>query len=198
MDPVLLAGVDEGNDGDTSLAGVPIPIMTNNDNDDDLDAESDHNSIDPNKADNNSCKASVHSTGSQAPVDIMIDESPQLPLDEEELDGMDDTQLPELETQVPILHQSKRVSVPPSDYIPQLGGKTYVMNVQTETTQYKDKGLVYNPDKARVLATIITTFNKQMECTVEEQGQQYVVTYSRKAGINKLVNKPRPQDETIT
>ena len=25
-----------------------------------------------------------------------------------------------------------------------------------------------------------------MECTVEEQGQQYVVTYSLKAGINKF------------
>ena len=39
---------------------------------------------------------------------------------------------------------------------------------------------------ARVLATVITTFNEGMECTVEEQGQQYVVTYSFKAGINKF------------
>ena len=59
------------------------------------------------------------------------------------------------------------------------------MNVETETSQDKDKGLVYNHDEARVLATVITTFNKHMECTVEEQGQQYVVTYSLKAGINK-------------
>ena len=85
---------------DTSLAGVPIPVMTN-DNDDDLDAESDHNSIDPNEADDNSSKASVHSTRSQAPVHSMTSEPPQLPLDEEE---PDDTQLPELETQVPIIH----------------------------------------------------------------------------------------------
>ena len=35
-------------------------------------------------------------------------------------------------------------------------------------------------------ATIITTFNECMEHTVEEQGQQYVVTYSLKAGINKF------------
>ena len=65
-------------------------------------------------------------------------------------------------------------------------GKTYAMNIQTETNQDKDKGLVYNHDEARVLATVITTFNEHMECTVEEQGQQYVVTYSIKAGINKF------------
>ena len=67
-----------------------------------------------------------------------------------------------------------------------MGGKTYAMNVQTETNQDKDKGLVYNHDEARVLATVITTFNEHMNCAVEEQGQQYVVTYCLKAGINKF------------
>ena len=62
------------------------------------DAESNHNSVDPNKADDISSKASVHSTRSQASVHSKIDEPPQLPRDEEELDNMDDTQLPELET----------------------------------------------------------------------------------------------------
>ena len=60
------------------------------------------------------------------------------------------------------------------------------MNVQTETSQDEDKGLIYNHDEARVLATFITTFNECMECIVEKQGQQYVVTYSLKAGINKF------------
>ena len=60
------------------------------------------------------------------------------------------------------------------------------MNVQTETTQDEDNSLVYSHDKARVLATVITTFNKCMEHVVEEHGQQYVVTYSLKAGINKF------------
>ena len=60
------------------------------------------------------------------------------------------------------------------------------MNVQTETSQDEDKGLIYNHDEARVLATVITTFNEHIECAVEEQGQQYVVTYSLKAGINKF------------
>ena len=60
------------------------------------------------------------------------------------------------------------------------------MNVQTETNRDDDRGLVYNHDKARVLATVITTFTEHMEHTVEEQGQQYVVTYSLKAGINKF------------
>ena len=32
----------------------------------------------------------------------------------------------------------------------------------------------------------MTRFNEHMECTVEEQGQQYIVTYSLKAGINKF------------
>ena len=79
-DPALLAGVDDNDDGDTSLAGVqghdtslagvPIPI-TADDSNDDSDAESNHNSIDPNEADNNSSKASVHSTRSHAPVHSM-------------------------------------------------------------------------------------------------------------------------------
>ena len=60
------------------------------------------------------------------------------------------------------------------------------MNVKTKTSQDKDKGLIYNHDEARVLATVISTFNEHMECTVEEQGQQYVVMYRLKAGINKF------------
>ena len=112
MDPALLAGVDDDDDDtslvgvqgdDTSLAGVPIPIMINNANDDNSDAESDHNSVDPNEANDNSSKASLHSTRIQAPVHNTTDEPPQLPPDEEELDNMDDTQLPEQETQVPTL-----------------------------------------------------------------------------------------------
>ena len=198
-DPALLAGVDDDDDEDTSLAGVqsndtslarvPIPtttIMTNDD--DDSDAESNHNSIDLNQADESSSKASVHSTRSHIPVHNMTDELPQHPPHEKELD---DTELPELETQVPILCQSKRVSIPPLDYIPQMGGKTYAMNIQTETNQDKDKGLVYNHDKARVLSTVITTSNECMECTIEEQGQQYVVTYSLKAGINKFCKQAK-------
>ena len=72
--------------------------MTNDD--DDLDAESDHNSVDPNEANDNSSKASVDSTGSYVPVHKITDEPPQHPPDEEELDNIE---LPELETQVPIL-----------------------------------------------------------------------------------------------
>ena len=66
-----------------------------------------------------------------------------------------------------------------------MGGKTYITNIQSETNQDKDNVLVYNHDEARVLATVITTFNEHMECIVEEHGQQHVVTYSLKAGINK-------------
>ena len=81
--PAWLAGVDNENDdddtslagvqgNDTSLEGVPIPVMTNDD-DDDSDAESNHNSIDPNEANNNSSKASIHSTRSHTPVHPMTD-----------------------------------------------------------------------------------------------------------------------------
>ena len=97
-------------DEDTSLAGVPVPnttIMTNAD--DESDTEPNHNSVDPNEADDNSSKASIHSTGSHIPVHSTSSEPPQHPLDEEELD---DTELPELETQAPILCQSKRGFVP--------------------------------------------------------------------------------------
>ena len=109
MDPALLAGVDDDDDedtslagvqgNDTSLAGVPIPIMTNDD-DNDSDTESDHNSIDPNETDESSSKASIHSTGSNTTVCSMTSEPPQHPPDEEE---PDDIELPELETQVPVL-----------------------------------------------------------------------------------------------
>ena len=67
-----------------------------------------------------------------------------------------------------------------------MGGKTYTTNIQTETNQDKVNVLVYKHDEARVLATVITTFNEHMECIVEEHGQQHVVTYSLKAGINKF------------
>ena len=100
MDAALLAGVDDDDDDDTSLAGVQgnntslagvtIPVMTTND-DDLSDTESDHNSVDPNEVDDNSTIASVHSTRSQAPVHTTTDEPPQLPLDEEEPDDIDDT-----------------------------------------------------------------------------------------------------------
>ena len=148
---------------------VPVPnttVATNHD--DDLDTESDHNSVDPNEANDNSRKASIHSTRSHIPVHSITSEPPQHPLDEEE---PDDIESPELETQVPILRFSKRVAVPSSNNIPQMGGKTYVMNVQTETSQDKDKGLIYNHYEPRVLATVITTFNECMEHIVEEQGQ---------------------------
>ena len=111
MNPPLLVGVDDNDDedtslagvhgNDTSLAGVPIPTttITTNDNDD-SDADSNHNSVDPNEADDNSCKASIHSTRGHIPVHSMTSEPPQHPLDEEEPDNIE---LPELETQVPVL-----------------------------------------------------------------------------------------------
>ena len=65
VDPALLAGVDDAEDEDTSLAGVPVPNTTVAMNtEDDSDAESNHNSIDPNEANDTSSKASVHSTRS--------------------------------------------------------------------------------------------------------------------------------------
>ena len=60
------------------------------------------------------------------------------------------------------------------------------MNIQTKTNQDEENGLVYNHDEARVLVTVITTFNECMECVAEEHRQQHVVTYSLKAGINKF------------
>ena len=65
------------------------------------------------------------------------------------------------------------------------------MNIQTKTNQHKENGLVYKHDEARVLVTVITTFNECMECIVEEHRQQHVVTYSLKAGINKFGNQAK-------
>ena len=102
-----LAGV---HDKDTSLAGVPVPmtaITTSTDND--SDAKSDHNSIDPNKADDNSSKASVHSTRSHICIHSATSEPPEHPLDQEnnlskDQTKPDDVELPKLEAQLPILH----------------------------------------------------------------------------------------------
>ena len=100
-----LAGVPAPN---TTLAGVPAPnttIMTNAD----LDAESNHNSIESNEADDNSSKVSIHSTGSHSSIHSATGELPHHPLDEEDnlsedQTELDDIELPKLETQVPILH----------------------------------------------------------------------------------------------
>ena len=88
-----LAGVQGNN---ISLAGMPIPTTTVVTNDDgDLDGESNHNSVDPNKTDENSSIASIHSTRSQVAVQSTTSEPPQHPLDEEKPDNIE---LPELET----------------------------------------------------------------------------------------------------
>ena len=179
--------------------------MTNTD--DNSDAESNHNSIDPNEANHISSKGSVHSTRSHLSIHSATSEPPQHPPDEEDnlsedQTKLDNIELPELETQVPILCQSERVSVPPSNYIPWMGGKTYVMNIQTETNQDEENSLVYNHDEARVLVTVITTFNKCMEHIVEEHRHQHVVTYSLKAGINKFGDQAKAsaqkRDEAAT
>ena len=60
--------------------------------------EPDHDSVDPNEANDNSSKASIHSTGSHISIHSATSQPPQHPLDEE-----DNVELPELETQVPIL-----------------------------------------------------------------------------------------------
>ena len=107
MDSALLTGVDDADDKDssfagvhdedTSLAGMPVPnppIATNAD--DDSDAESDHNSVDPNEANDNSSKASVDSTRSHISIHNASSE-----------EELDDIELPELETQVPIVNPNR-------------------------------------------------------------------------------------------
>ena len=180
----------------TKLGGYECYHIPTTPTDNNSDAESDHNLIDPNEANDNSSKASIHSTRSHLFIHSATSEPPQHPLGEEDNLSKDQTEpdnieLPELETQVPILCQSKRVSVPPSDYKSQMGGKTYVTNIQTKTNQDEENSLVYNHDEARVLVTVITIFTECMECIVEEHGQQHVVTYSLKEGINKFGNQAK-------
>ena len=131
MDPALLAGVDDADAEDTSFTGVhdkvtsfegvPVPSTTITTNtDDNSDGDSDHNSIAPKKTDDNSSKASIYSTGSHLSVHSATSEPPQHPPDEEDYRSKDqikpdDIELHELETQVPVLCQSERVSVLPSD-----------------------------------------------------------------------------------
>ena len=152
-------------------------------------------------ADDNSSKASIHSSRTHISIHSSSSEQPQHPPDEdnnlpEDQTKLEDVELPKLETQVPILHQSERVSIPPSDYIPQMGGKMYITNVQTKTNQDKQKSLVHNHDDARVLETVVTTFNECIKQIVEEHRQQHVVTYSLKAGINKFCDKAKASAHT--
>ena len=72
-----------------------------------------------------------------------------------------------------------------------MGGKSYITNIQTETNQDEGNGLVYDHDEARVMVTVITTFNECMESVVEEHGQQHVITYSLKAHINRFGNQAK-------
>ena len=89
---------------------MPVPNTTITTNtDDNSDAEADHNSVDPNEADNNSSKASVHSTRSHLSILSATSEPPQHPLDEEnnlyeDQTKLDNVELPELEAQVHVLH----------------------------------------------------------------------------------------------
>ena len=113
MDPALLAGVDDedkDNDKDTSLAGVHkdntsltgVPILNTNIMtyaDNESEEEPNHNSIDPNEANDNSSKVSVYSTGNHISIHSITSEPLQNPPDEE-----NDLELPESETPVPILH----------------------------------------------------------------------------------------------
>ena len=87
-------------DEDTPITGVPIlNTQTATSEDDKLDVEPDHNFVDPNKANNNSSKASVHSTGSDISIHSTISDPPHPLLIEEP----NDVELREPETQVPIL-----------------------------------------------------------------------------------------------
>ena len=101
MDSALLTEVDDGDNEDTSIAGVQNEDI-------ELDTESDHNSIDPNEDDNNSSKASVHSTGSQASIHSVTSEPPQHPPNDNDNSSQEQSELvndnvPKLETQVPVL-----------------------------------------------------------------------------------------------
>ena len=112
VDPSLLAGVEDADDEDTSFAGSHDEDIIVTNADDNSDAESDHSSIDPNKANDNSSKASIHSTRSHLSVHSATSESPQHPPDEEDKLSEDQTKLDnkefsKLETQVPVLCQSK-------------------------------------------------------------------------------------------
>ena len=67
------------------------------------------------------------------------------------------------------------------------------MNVQAEAHEDEDKGLVYNHDKVRVLATIITTFNEHMEHTVEEQGQQKALKARKTSSLHTIFIFKKPK-----
>ncbi len=186
-DTALLAGVDNDEDDqdDTSVTGVPVPTdAAEEDNDEDTDSEdeSDHDSIDPNEQDDGSSKASVQDDDDDTPPDPPQEGEDPPPDDGEDVEE-DDEGLPQLPVQVPEVRRMTRTSVPPKNYEPSFTGKTYPSHVQTSVEQ---PNLVYEHNEARVLATIITTFNERMDRSVEEHGQQYVVTYSLKQGIKKF------------
>ena len=75
--------------------------MTNAD--DKFDIESNHNSIDPNEADENSSKASVHYTGSHVSVHSATSEPPHEPPRHPLNEEANDMKIPKPETQVPVL-----------------------------------------------------------------------------------------------
>ena len=67
------------------------------------------------------------------------------------------------------------------------------MNVQTETNQDNDRGLVYNHDEARVLATVITTFNEHMRTLLKSKDNSMLSPIAPRQASTNLVNETRPQ-----
>lgn len=96
----------------------------------------------------------------------------------EEADGTTEEAEPQAQPR-----RSTRVSSAPSHYVPSLQGKAYeVAHLQTQETHEME----YTTTESRVIATIIDQFNDRMGETKIKYGNQHVVTYSLKKGINKF------------
>ena len=67
------------------------------------------------------------------------------------------------------------------------------MNLQTETNQDDNRGLVYNHDKARVLATSSTHSMSIRSAQLNSNDNSLLSPIASRQASTNLVNEPRPQ-----
>ena len=111
------------------------------------------------------------------------DNNEQVDDDEQEQDEQSE------QPQQPELRRSGRATRQTKNYEPSMTGKSYGQSHAQVPS--KRESMEYSSREARVLATIMCQFNERMSRKVTKHGDQFVVTYSLKKGIQKFGERGR-------
>ena len=144
--------------------------------DDDEDASETYDDIDPNDLAEVMQEDSIQ-------ADIPNNDSPTEQYDDsEEEDDEDEIMDETIEEEPTQLHRSTRTSKPTERY------QAYKEQGYSQIIHPSSNNVLedYTEEEAKVLATIICQFNERMNTSKIQQGNQFVVTYSLKKGINEF------------